>query len=255
MSTEARGAREYAADDGFHEIQLSGKQLVFLFMATTVVSIVIFLCGVLVGRGGRSDVAPREALGTPVTVDDAGATVDASGDAAATAAVATPSADPGLDKATGLSDADSSYYAMLNGDEAKASIEPPPAEGDAPPASTAPADGTPKAPVPAPGPAAPRTAPAPSAAAPAVPAAAVAATPAPPRPGGWTIQVSAFRVRSQADQFASQLKAKSYDAYVADPDATSPLFRVRVGSFTERRDATRVADRLKKDKFKPWVTR
>ncbi|MGI8673650.1 MAG: hypothetical protein ACR2LU_13705, partial [Luteitalea sp.] len=38
-------------DDAFHEIQLSGKQLVFLFMATTVVSIVIFLCGVLVGRG------------------------------------------------------------------------------------------------------------------------------------------------------------------------------------------------------------
>ena len=42
-----------AADDGFHEIQLSGKQLVFLFMATTVVSVVIFLCGVLVGRGVR----------------------------------------------------------------------------------------------------------------------------------------------------------------------------------------------------------
>ena len=38
-------------EDGFHEIQLSGKQLVFLLMATTVVSIVIFLCGVLVGRG------------------------------------------------------------------------------------------------------------------------------------------------------------------------------------------------------------
>jgi hypothetical protein len=42
------------ADDGFHEIQLSGKQLVFLFMATTVVSVVIFLCGVLVGRGVRT---------------------------------------------------------------------------------------------------------------------------------------------------------------------------------------------------------
>ena len=41
------------SDDGFHEIQLSGKQLVFLFMATTVVSVVIFLCGVLVGRGVR----------------------------------------------------------------------------------------------------------------------------------------------------------------------------------------------------------
>jgi hypothetical protein len=43
------------ADDGFHEIQLSGKQLVFLFMATTVLAVVIFLCGVQVGRNVRSD--------------------------------------------------------------------------------------------------------------------------------------------------------------------------------------------------------
>ncbi|MGH2571463.1 MAG: hypothetical protein ACRDGR_09565, partial [bacterium] len=45
----------HGSDDGFHEIQLSGKQLVFLFMATTVVSVVIFLCGVLVGRGVRAE--------------------------------------------------------------------------------------------------------------------------------------------------------------------------------------------------------
>jgi cell division septation protein DedD len=38
-------------DDGFHEIQLNGKQLVFLFMAGTVVAVVIFLLGVFVGRG------------------------------------------------------------------------------------------------------------------------------------------------------------------------------------------------------------
>src|SRR4029453_16965866 len=43
------------ADEGFHEIQLSGKQLVFLFMATTVVAVVIFLCGVQVGRGVRTE--------------------------------------------------------------------------------------------------------------------------------------------------------------------------------------------------------
>ena len=42
-------------DDGFHEIQLNGKQLVFLFMAATVVSVVIFLCGVLVGRGVKAE--------------------------------------------------------------------------------------------------------------------------------------------------------------------------------------------------------
>src|SRR5687767_2925620 len=41
------------SDEGFHEIQLNGKQLVFLFMSATVVSVVIFLCGVMVGRGVR----------------------------------------------------------------------------------------------------------------------------------------------------------------------------------------------------------
>src|SRR5262245_31794752 len=42
------------ADEAVHEIHLNGKQLVFLFMAATVVSVVIFLCGVMVGRGVRA---------------------------------------------------------------------------------------------------------------------------------------------------------------------------------------------------------
>ena len=49
------------SDEGFHEIQLNGKQLVFLFMAATVVSVVIFLCGVMVGRGVRADRGPMDA--------------------------------------------------------------------------------------------------------------------------------------------------------------------------------------------------
>src|SRR6185295_3647962 len=42
------------SDEGVHEIQLNGKQLVFMFMAVTVVAVVIFLCGVMVGRGVRA---------------------------------------------------------------------------------------------------------------------------------------------------------------------------------------------------------
>ena len=38
-------------DDAFREIQLSGKQLVFVFMAGVVIAVVIFLIGVQVGRG------------------------------------------------------------------------------------------------------------------------------------------------------------------------------------------------------------
>src|SRR3954462_7260246 len=49
------------ADEGLHEIQLNGKQLVFLFMASTVVAVVIFLCGVMVGRGVRAQ-RPADAI-------------------------------------------------------------------------------------------------------------------------------------------------------------------------------------------------
>ena len=38
------------AADRLNEIQPQGKQLVFLFMAATVVAVVIFLCGVMVGQ-------------------------------------------------------------------------------------------------------------------------------------------------------------------------------------------------------------
>ena len=39
------------SDSGFREIQLSGKQVVFLFMAGVVVAVGVFLLGVSVGRG------------------------------------------------------------------------------------------------------------------------------------------------------------------------------------------------------------
>ena len=62
------------AEDGFHEIQLSGKQLVFLVMTVTIVSVVIFLCGVLVGRDTRPTAArptlPRRAAATPPAAAD-----------------------------------------------------------------------------------------------------------------------------------------------------------------------------------------
>jgi cell division septation protein DedD len=57
------------ADEAFHEIQLNGKQLVFLFMAATVVAVVIFLCGVMVGRGVRTNRAELARLSTETPAD------------------------------------------------------------------------------------------------------------------------------------------------------------------------------------------
>lgn len=48
------------SEEGFHEIQLSGKQMVFLGMAATVVVVVVFLIGVMVGRGVKAQAADVE---------------------------------------------------------------------------------------------------------------------------------------------------------------------------------------------------
>jgi cell division septation protein DedD len=76
------------ADEGLHEIQLNGKQLVFLFMASTVVAVVIFLCGVMVGRGVR---AQRPADASEASVD---AVTDPTADVVRSAEPVSPSAIP-----------------------------------------------------------------------------------------------------------------------------------------------------------------
>ncbi len=38
---------------GYYELQLNNKQLVFFFMAAVAIAVVVFLCGVMVGRGVR----------------------------------------------------------------------------------------------------------------------------------------------------------------------------------------------------------
>ncbi len=128
------------AEDGFHEIQLSGKQIVFLFMVLTVASAVIFLCGVLVGRGVRLE--RGAAVDTPP--------VAASTNAPQPAAEPAPSAEPPA-PATETPD-ELSYHKRLQGDSAPADTvkpetpaapaTPPPA---APAAPDAPAGGRPGA--------------------------------------------------------------------------------------------------------------
>ena len=59
------------SDEAVHEIHLNGKQLVFMFMATTVVAVVIFLSGVMVGRG-----VPQRSAAGDLSSDATSAAVD-----------------------------------------------------------------------------------------------------------------------------------------------------------------------------------
>ena len=215
-------------DDGFHEIQLNGKQLVFLFMAATVVSVVIFLCGVFVGRGVRAERSS--------TVTDAAASLPAS-DLTPQPPAVTPSPTPapaGSDPRAAAPPPpvdDLSYFNRLE----KQSPAPEKLKSAAKPPAPAPPSKSPAAVAPAP----------PAAAAPA--------------DGGarqWAVQVAAVNERSAADAIARRLSSKGYAAYVVAPSDGTSVFRVRVGRFASQREAEPLKAKLEKEEqFKPWITR
>jgi cell division septation protein DedD len=242
-------------DDGFHEIQLNGKQLVFLFMAATVVSVVIFLCGVLVGRGVRTE---RASVDAPI----------ASSDATPQPASALPTPPPaGSDPtkaAAPPATEDLSYFDRLEKSKAPAEqLKPAATAGSPPPAAAKPVRTAETAPKPAPKsspakPEPPKAAhAAPSAAAPSTAPAATDAASSEPGGQGFAVQIAALNVRSEADAIAKRLSSKGYAAYVITPaNGTPTVFRVRVGKFPTRREAETIAAKLQKEEqFKPWVTR
>src|SRR5262245_6509264 len=78
-------------DQGVREIQLNGKQLVFMFMAATVAAVVIFLCGVMVGRGVNTTRASAAAAAAPQPSADPTSTAQ---DQPRASSDATPSGEP-----------------------------------------------------------------------------------------------------------------------------------------------------------------
>jgi cell division septation protein DedD len=63
---------------------------------------------------------------------------------------------------------------------------------------------------------------------------------APPgREGGFQLQVSSFRTQTEADQFATQLRARGHKAYVVEArvPGRGTWFRVRIGPFSSQHAA------------------
>jgi cell division septation protein DedD len=211
------------SDEGFHEIQLNGKQLVFLFMAATVVSVVIFLCGVLVGRGVRTGQSEGAQATTAAVGPDAGASRPAAAAPVTPSSETPPPAPP----------EELSYYDRLQ------------RQGTSP-ENLKPAESGRRSSPPLPPPAE------------AAPAATPAESVAEPQGAGFAVQVAALRERREADSVVQRLIGKGYPAYVLAPakDAPAAVYRVRVGKFKNRREAEEAATRLEKEEqFKPWIVR
>ena len=232
------------SDQSFHEVQLSGKQLVFLFMSAVVVMVVVFLLGVNVGRGVRGAVGDTEILaqGDPSTAKGPDAPA---GNPATTASA--ESAKP--------AQAELSYHDMLvagsadkggaDKDKTPPAVAPPPVAEAPPPVQT-----------PTPTPAATPTA----VARPPATQTAPAQTPAvAPKPSGtnWFLQTGAYSTQAVADGQVAKLKQLNVPAFVVAPDGSErqKLFRVRIGPYSTRAEAEQVSSRLNRQGHPSSITR
>lgn len=256
------------SDEGLHEIQLNGKQLVFLFMTATVVAVVIFLCGVMVGRG-----VPLQ-RGAPVIVTEGAdpTAPDAARASTSGANLGTTSSSAGGPAASPASQEKLSYPARLEQPEPVTEhvqesgghaepFKPTTAVAKVPAPSASPS--VTQAVATAPKTSRPEAKPDPRGKNKTELAKSAVSRPEPaeragdPAGAGFVVQVTAVKVRSDAEAIRARLVKKGYPAFITSAGtAGSPLFRVRVGKYESRRDADTAAGKLERDEqFKPWVTR
>src|SRR6187549_751227 len=216
------------SEQGVREIQLNGKQLVFMFMTATVAAVVIFLCGVMVGRGVNTTRASAVAAVTTEPTVDPTSTAQPQQTSASDAASAEPvSSQEDLKELT--------YAKRLE------APEPPPEPAVEPVVAT-----------PVPAIAEQAKVERPQAVAPA----AKGIDPGEPQGNGFVVQVASLKSRGEADTIAKRLSSKGFPSFVTTPGSSGPtVFRVRVGKYADRREAETVARKLEKEEqFKPWIT-
>jgi cell division septation protein DedD len=252
------------SDEGFREIQLNGKQLIFLFMAVTVVLVVTFLFGVLVGRGAREgapQIATNEIAPALPPAADATAPPSAGAPVSQVPAGQTPAAPPAEELSYAerlLRDTPPEEHLKSSPARETRAATPSPApivqepvaeKAAAPPPPPTPAPQAPVRTLPPSRSAQPSSVPVPT-------ATAKATDPAGP---GFAVQVAAYPDRRDAEMLVKQLVTKGYPAFVMDPVKGAPtkLFRVRVGKYPNRNLAESVQGRLvKSEQFtNAWIAR
>jgi cell division septation protein DedD len=214
-------------EPSYYEIALTNRQVLVAFVILLACVMASFFAGVWVGKGSP----------------------------AAAAAADAPPAEPEPTPAGGTPEELSFFTDGENGgrpDLGELAAKPRPETtlaqdlGVERPAATA----TPRAATPVPSPAA-RATEAPARPSPP-PEAAADAAPAALAPGEVVIQVFSSRDEGLAKRLVTQLKAAGFSAFLSPAGA---MYRVRIGPFTDRRQAEAVAERARRDfKVDTWIT-
>ena len=199
------------SDGSFREIQLTAKQVVFLFMAGLVAAVGIFLLGVQVGQRVSPDTPSADAASTAETADGVPETMP-------------PATTPRPGELNAPND-------LLNRPIPTVTATPTPELAVITPAAK-------PAPTPVPPPATP-------------PEKAQAAKPGSTPLGTHFVQINSFSSRSNADRQVSQLKARGHTAEVAvGPASERARYKVRIGPLAEQA-ARDLQAQLRKEGLRP----
>lgn len=246
--------RDYE-EKSYYEIQLDNKQLILVFLAGVTVCVLVFILGVMVGKGKkeaemasvtRNELTPAaktpQDLSQPQEVqpaaDESTAPKDKSVKKANKDKTAQKESKPEAAKTDGM------VYNDLDKTDSETPLTPAPNTNPAPAKKTAedtlkdvaaktqePSAGTP---------------------------AATSPPSAPSQNNGnkFTVQVMATGSKEKAVQQLNYLKSKGYTAFMSEETTGSgaSVFKVRVGKFADSDSAKKIATRLKQDlKLETWV--
>ena len=234
------------SDEQFHEFHLDGKQMVFLFMASTVVAVVIFLCGVMVGRGVRTN-----RLGPVTSLEAAEQEPSSTADTESPAIVDPDAASPDIPD-------EFSYSRRLQNESA-----PPERFREAAPAAARSESSAPVVPEEAPPPAnakpegrASRDSASKDSTAKPDTRTSTEGTSEPAGPG-YVVQVASVPELADAQSIRNTLIAKGYPTFITETPTAPRRYRVRVGKYRTEKEAKAIERKLEQiEKFRDaWISR
>lgn len=235
--------RDYE-EKSYYEIQLDNKQLILVFLAGVTVCVLVFVLGVMVGKGkkeaemasmSRNEMTPVKPA--PDSVEPKNMQPLDDQEPVKEKGARKNKKEKQKESNTPVAKPDTMVYDKLNETE-ETPLTPSPAAARTEQQKTA-ADTLSDV-------AAKTQEPAPDS----------PATAAPLSGGHYTVQVMATGSKSKADQELSFLKTKGYTAFMTEEKTASgaSVFKVRVGKFTDSDSAKKIAMRLKQDlKLETWV--
>jgi cell division septation protein DedD len=234
------------SDEQFHEFHLDGKQMVFLFMASTVVAVVIFLCGVMVGRGVRTD-----RLGPVTSLEAAEQEPSSTADTESPAIVDPDAASPDIPDEFSYSrrlqneSAPPERFREAPAAPARSESQAPAVPADAPPAADARPEGR-----------ASRDSASRENTAKEGARALTEGTDEPPGPG-YVVQVASVPKLTDAQSIRKTLVAKGYPTFITETPTAPRRYRVRVGKYRTEKEAKAVERKLEQvEKFRDaWIPR